>query len=303
MGAMTEWRSPGVRIGITAIVLAIVIPVGLFFADKLVSDEAVAEGLRNFLDVAGQAGPWIGMFGIAVGVSLVARAVVRTLEATFSRASETAAKRQEVAEERVRQLEVKLEKAEQSLKAPSAEGIEAPAKPAPRHWVSASSGIVRLAIPVSELEAMYERAISVLNEHDPEPWLTWFYVNVSPYQDSGYRVYVALDLYSDRSEREYSSWMRDDGQRHEDRSGRRKLERPPMYERPPWREQPKWCEMLNQAAARVGPLIPDADTELTIYAPRSSTPLEWHVIVEDYGSKRRLDFRGTSPADMRQSSY
>lgn len=300
---MNEWRSPGVRIGIAAIVLSIVVPVALFFADKLVSDEDLAGWLRNALDAAGQAAPWIGMFGIGIGASLVAHALVRTLQATIERVSETAAKGQRIAEERVRQFEADLEATKKATEAPSAERVEAPAKPAQRHWVSMSSGIVRLAIPVSELEAMYERAISVLNEHDPEPWLTWFWVSVNPYQDSPDRVYISLDFYSDRSEREYSFWMKDDGQFHGRGTGRRKLERPSMYERPPWREQPKWCEMVNQAAARMAPLIPDADTEFTIYAAPSSPPLEWHVSVEDYGSRRKLSFRGTSPADMRESSY
>jgi hypothetical protein len=300
---MSEWRSPGVRVGIAAIVLSIVVSVGLFFADKLVSDAAVAEGWRNFFDVAAEAGPWIGMFGIAVGGYLVARALVRTLEATFARGLESAAKGQQIAEERLRQLERDLEETKKAPKAASAERAEAPAKPAQRHWVSISSGVLRLAIPNSELEAMYERAISVLNKHDPEPSLSWFYVNVKPYQDSPDRVYIALDFYSDRSEREYSFWMRDDGQSNGLVGSRRKIERPSMYERLPWREQPKWCEMVNQAAARAGSLIPDADTQFTIYASPSSSPLEWHVSVEDYGSRRKLDFTGTSPADMRQSSY
>lgn len=300
---MSEWRSPGVRIGIAAMVVSIVVSVGLFFADKLVSDEAVAEGLRNFLDTAAQAAPWIGMFGIGVGGYLVARALVRTVEATFARGLESAAKAQQIAEERLRRLERDLEETEKAPKPRSPERVEASAKPAQPHWVSISSGVLRLAIPNSELEAMYERAMSLLNKHDPEPWLSWFYVSVKPYEDSPDRVYVALDFYSDRSEREYSFWMRDDGQFPEILADRRKLERPSIYERPPWREQPKWCEMVNQAAARAGSLISDADTQFTIYASPSSSPLEWHVSVEDYGSRRKLDFRGTSPADMRESSY
>jgi hypothetical protein len=300
---MSEWRSPGVRIGIAAIVASIVVPVALFFADKLVSDEAVGEGLRNLLDVAAQAAPWIGIFGTAFGGTLVAGALVRTLEATLARALETAAKAQRIAEERVRQLGGDQEEIKKAPKAASGEPVEAPAKPAQRDWVSMSSGIVRLAIPLSELEAMYERAVSVLSERDPEPWLTWFWVSVNPYQDSPDRVYISLDLYSDRSEREYSFWMKEDGQLGGFGIGTRKLERPSMYERPPWREQPKWCEMINQAAARMGPLIPDADTQFSVSAAPSSAPLEWHVSVEDYGGRRKLNFKGTSPADMRESPY
>jgi len=277
-------------------IAAIVVSVALFFADKLVRDEDLAEGLRNALDVAGQVAPWIAGTALAVVAGLIGQAAART----FRRAWETMRTRQRVAEERVRQLEAELEEAKQALKGASAERAQTAAKPERQDWASMSFGVVRLAVPNSELDAMYERATSVLKEHDSELRLTWFEVFVYPYHDPPNHVAITLTLYSYRSGRDYSFWMTDDGDFSEDRTGRRTLEHPEMFERLPWREQPEWCDVLNVAAARAAPLIADADTTLAIMTGPPSPPLEWSVYVKDYGARRQLDFRGSSAADIRQ---
>jgi hypothetical protein len=294
MGAMTEWRSPGVLVGMAAILVAVV----LFVADQLVPDEQFAQGFRDALSVAGQAAPWIGAFGMALGIGLIASGLM-DIRRSFASVRE----RQRIAQERMRQLESELEETNKALKAGSGERVQTRAKPPRRQWASMSSGVVRLALPNSEVEAMYERAISVLNERDLEPRLTWFWVRVDPYGDPPKRVHVSLDFYSDRSGRLYSFWMTDDGHLTEDRTGTRSLMQPSMYDRLPWREQPEWSGIFNLAAERAGPLIRDPDTSLRIMALPSTSPLEWPMYVEDYGARRQLNFRGSSAADMRQSAY
>jgi len=178
MAAMNVWRWLGVVVAIVAMILAI----ALFSADKLISDEDFSEGVRDALGVAGQVAPWIVGGAAVVVVGLITQAARNTLARRWG----TMQGRRRIAEERARQLEIELEEARDALQAATAELAQTAAKPAQttarparREWASTSLGVVRLTVPNSELEAMYERATAVLIERDLEPLLTWFEVFVT----------------------------------------------------------------------------------------------------------------------------
>jgi hypothetical protein len=161
------------------------------------------------------------------------------------------------------------------------------------------NGIVRLAVPNSELEAMYERATAILREINVDDgWLFWFAVYVKPYHDPPNEVLMTLQFHSERSQRDYSFWLSDNGRFSEDRSGWRTLEREPSFTDRPWREQPEWCGIFNVAAKTAGPLVRDSDAELAIKIG-AWAPSEWSVEVKDYGGGRSLSFMGRSPDHVR----
>ena len=275
---------------------AIAVSVVLFFVDKLVPDKDLAEGLRNALDIAGQAAPWVVVAVLAVLVVYLFRQVrnlVAALDATHRGQGE--------ADEKMRQLEAALKKAKEAANATSAPSSKSATTLPERKWASiCKGGVVRAAVPNSELETMYGRAIAALRERGLQGWLTWLEVFVYPYTGGPNPVSIALSLYSDQTGREYSFWLEGDGQFREDDVAKLSPRRPPMFKELPWREQPKWCEMLNLAAERVGPLVPHHLANLTIMTSPPSPPLRWSINVDDHGAGRGAQFEGSSPGDLEE---
>jgi hypothetical protein len=151
--------------------------------------------------------------------------------------------------------------------------------------------ITRLNIENEFLTQLREQAHSqaIAKYHDAK--LSWFAIQVYPFESLSSTVTIYFGFYSQWADRECTIASPEGRQiRHMLPDKPVKDDRKRMvFTESPWNESPHWLQFLNRAYERVGPLSRDFKTYYVLYAD-AGRELPWYVIFQDGITGREYEF-------------
>jgi len=151
--------------------------------------------------------------------------------------------------------------------------------------------ITKLNINDSLLDKIYEQAqrIAIDLYHDAQ--LSYFAIQVFPYDKHGASVNIYLDFYSKWTDKicgfQYSDLSEDLRHITPDKSPMVDFQRS-VFAALPWKTSPQWMQFLNRTYAKIRPLPP---AEGTCYHLSVSTSTDWNLKFEDGFSGKEYKFK------------
>jgi hypothetical protein len=141
------------------------------------------------------------------------------------------------------------------------------------------------------LTHLYKQALSQAHEKYPDPELSGFYIDVTPYSQIGSKIYLSFELYSEQQGRTCHFYAVGRRPRITYSPPDKVAENKVTFNVPPWQESPHWLQFIQYGYAQIGPLPAIEKTAYRLYVrPWIPDRVAWSLHFDDGVSGQEYDF-------------